>query len=228
MHYPSRVRKAFGPPFLLGITSLGSIALEQFHLIKIPILIVFVWVTSSAILSKYFHSLILFGVTTSSSPTGKSVLAYVTGRPVQTGFPMDFDTFNPLNASDSWVSSPFKVLILIVVFIPSALSCLAKSVRINVPFDGLPFTNCAVDMFGPFLIKEGRKELKRYGALFTCLASRAVHIECTCSMDTDSFIQALRQFIAKRGNIRILRCDNGSNFVGTQRELAKAFQEMDH
>ena len=52
-----------------------------------------------------------------------------------------------------------------------------------------PFTNCRVDMFGPFWIKEGRKELKRYGALSTCLASRVVHIECTCSMDTDSFIQ---------------------------------------
>ena len=91
--------------------------------------------------------------------------------------------------------------------------------------DGPPFTNCRVDMFGPFLIKE---VLKRYRALFTCLASTAVHIECTCSMDTDSFIQALRQFIAKKGNIRMLHCNNGSNFVRTQRELGKAFQEMDH
>ena len=47
-------------------------------------------------------------------------------------------------------------------------------------------------------------------------------------METDSFIQALRRFIARRGNIRILRWDSGSNFVGAQRELAKAFQEMDH
>ena len=30
--------------------------------------------------------------------------------------------------------------------------------------DKPPFTNCGVDMFGPFLIKEGRKELKRYRA----------------------------------------------------------------
>ena len=44
------------------------------------------------------------------------------------------------------------------------------------------FTNCGVDIFDPFLIKEGRKELKRYGTLFTCLSSRAVHIECTCSV----------------------------------------------
>ena len=94
--------------------------------------------------------------------------------------------------------------------------------------DEPPFTNCGVDMFGPFLIKEGRKELKRYGALFTCLSSRAVHIECTCSLETDSFIQALHRFVARRGNIRVLRNNNGSNFVGAQKELEKAYNEMDH
>ena len=62
--------------------------------------------------------------------------------------------------------------------------------------DESPFTNCGVDMFGPFLIKEGKKELKTYGTLFTCLSSRAVHIECTCSLETDSFIQALCRFVA--------------------------------
>ena len=93
--------------------------------------------------------------------------------------------------------------------------------------DELPFTNCGLEMFGPFLIKKGRKELKRYGALFTCLYSRAVHIECTCSLETDSFIQALRRFVARRGNIRVLRSKNGSNFVGAQKELGKAYKEMD-
>ena len=83
-------------------------------------------------------------------------------------------------------------------------------------------------MFGTFLIKEGRKELKRYRALFTCLSSRAVHIECTCSPETDSFIQALHRFVAQRGNIRVLCGDSGSNFVGAQKELEKACNEMDH
>ena len=59
-----------------------------------------------------------------------------------------------------------------------------------------PFTNCAVDYFGPFIIKEGRKELKRYGVLFTCMVSRAVHIEVAASLETDSFINALRRFIS--------------------------------
>ena len=45
--------------------------------------------------------------------------------------------------------------------------------------DSPPFTYCGVDMFGRFIIKEGRKELNRYGAMFTCLASRAVHTEIT-------------------------------------------------
>ena len=40
-----------------------------------------------------------------------------------------------------------------------------------------PFTYTGVEYFGPFIIKERRKVLKRYDALFTCLVSRAVHIE---------------------------------------------------
>ena len=94
--------------------------------------------------------------------------------------------------------------------------------------DSPPFTYCGVDMFGPFIIKEGRKELKRYGAMFTCLASRAVHIEITNSMETDSFILALRRFIARRGNVRSITSDNGTNFVGAHNELKKAFSEMNH
>ena len=90
-----------------------------------------------------------------------------------------------------------------------------------------PFTYCAVDMFGPFTIKEGRKELKRYGALFTCMASRAIHLESTNSMDADSFIQALRRFLARRGEVRSIRSDNGTNFIGAENELTKALKEMD-
>ena len=64
-----------------------------------------------------------------------------------------------------------------------------------------PFTYCRVDMFGPFIIKQRRSAVKRYGAMFTCVNTRAVRIEVTNSLDTDSFMQALRQIIARRGNI---------------------------
>ena len=91
-----------------------------------------------------------------------------------------------------------------------------------------PFTYLGVDMFGPFTIKEGRKELKRYIILFTCLSSPAVHLETCNTMETDSFIQALRRFIARRGVVTSIRSDNGGNFVGAERELKRALSELDH
>ena len=65
----------------------------------------------------------------------------------------------------------------------------------NLPYDRTtetpPFTYCGIDMFGPLYIKEKISELKRHGAMFVYLARRAVHIEVTHQIDTDSFIQEL-------------------------------------
>jgi hypothetical protein len=82
-----------------------------------------------------------------------------------------------------------------------------------------PFTCSGVDLFGPFVVKRGRTDLKRYGCIFTCLTVRAVHIEVVHSMDTDSFINALQRFICRRGQVRSIRSDNGSNFVCAAKEL---------
>lgn len=90
-----------------------------------------------------------------------------------------------------------------------------------------PFTYSAVDYFGPFLLKEGRKEVKIYGVLFTCMASCAIHIKTANTLEADSFINALRCFQAERGPIRQPRSDRGTNFVRAQRELHKALSEMD-
>ena len=102
----------------------------------------------------------------------------------------------------------------------------------ELPFDRLqeesPFTYCGVNLFGPFVICSKRKELKRYGVMFTCLCSRAIHIEVAHSLDTDSFLLTLRRFIGRRGNIRQMKSDNGSNFVGAVKELRKSFQDMNH
>nr|XP_021322660.1 uncharacterized protein LOC108179640 [Danio rerio] len=90
-----------------------------------------------------------------------------------------------------------------------------------------PFTCCGIDCFGPFIVKEGRKELKRYGLLFTCLCSRAVHIETLDDLTTDAFINALRVFVAIRGPVRQIRCDQGTNFMGARREFSDLLRGMD-
>ena len=90
----------------------------------------------------------------------------------------------------------------------------------DLPLDGLqpapPFTFCRVDYFGPFYIKDGRRELKRYGVLFTCLSLRAIHLETAKTLETDSILNALRRFLARRGPVRQLRSDQGTNLTGAQ------------
>lgn len=50
-----------------------------------------------------------------------------------------------------------------------------------------PFTYVGMDCFGPLYVKDGRKELKRYGLIITCLCSRAIHIEVVDDLSTDTF-----------------------------------------
>ena len=57
--------------------------------------------------------------------------------------------------------------------------------------------------------------------------SRAIHVETVNSLTADSFLNAFRRFIARRGQVRQLRSDQGTNFVGGRNLLQTAFFEMD-
>ena len=74
-------------------------------------------------------------------------------------------------------------------------------------------------------MKKGRKKLKRYGVLFTCLVTRAILLEVASSLETGSYINALCRFIWRHGLVH--RMSSGSNFVGARRELKKALAEVD-
>ncbi|XP_078346784.1 uncharacterized protein LOC144632053 [Oculina patagonica] len=87
-----------------------------------------------------------------------------------------------------------------------------------------PFSYVGLDVFGPWQVcarrtRGGLSNAKRWAVLFTCLSSRAIHIEVIESMDTSSFINALRRFLALRGPVIQIRSDCGSNFVGARNEL---------
>ena len=90
-----------------------------------------------------------------------------------------------------------------------------------------PFTHTGVDYFGPIEVKFLRRTLKRWCCLFTCLTTRAVHIEVAQSLDTESCLAAVTRFIARRGYPSTIISDNGTNFVGAAKELKAFMDEWD-
>lgn len=88
-----------------------------------------------------------------------------------------------------------------------------------------PFTFTGIDFFGPMTITVGRTHQKRYGVLFTCLTTRAVHLEIAGSLSSDSAIMALRRFIGRRGCPTELHSDNGTNLRGADIELQSAARQ---
>ena len=90
-----------------------------------------------------------------------------------------------------------------------------------------PFTHCGMDYFGPLEVTVGRRREKRYGVIFTCLTTRAVHLELAHDLTTDSTIMAIRRMSSRRGQPGVLYSDNGTNLRGADRELKEALQELD-
>ena len=89
------------------------------------------------------------------------------------------------------------------------------------------FTKTAVDFGGPFMTMQGRgrPRQKRYLCLFTCLASRAIHLEMAYGLDVDSFVNTLSRMINRRGIPEEMLSDNGTNFVAANKELCELYKD---
>jgi transposase InsO family protein len=75
-------------------------------------------------------------------------------------------------------------------------------------------------------ISIGRRREKRWGVIFTCFSTRAVHIELAASISTDSTILAIRKMAARRGLPYQIHTDNGTNFRGADRAMRRSLQSM--
>ncbi|XP_041449449.1 uncharacterized protein LOC121404235 [Drosophila obscura] len=87
-----------------------------------------------------------------------------------------------------------------------------------------PFTYTGVDFAGPFDVKSftGRacRISKGYVCVFVCFSTKAIHLEATSDLSTDTFLAAFARFVARRGCPHEVQSDNGRNFVGASRSLA--------
>lgn len=93
-----------------------------------------------------------------------------------------------------------------------------------------PFLNSGVDFAGPFDLKKFRGKCnstyKSYFAIFVCFSTKAVHLEVVIDLSTAAFIAAFRRFISRRGMVKNLFSDCGTNFVGAKTRITRSLSEV--
>jgi len=85
-----------------------------------------------------------------------------------------------------------------------------------------PFSVTGVDFAGPLIIRSGIRRvvgIKAWIAVFVCFVTRAIHLEIVEDLTSKSFIASLRRFMSRRGRCTTIYSDNGTNFVGAEKEL---------
>ena len=88
-----------------------------------------------------------------------------------------------------------------------------------------PFAVCGVDYSGPHYVKQGRSSLKVWIALFTCMVSRAIHLEIVPNLSSEAFLQVLETMSWKKAPPKVLLSDNATCFTGANKILLELSKE---
>ena len=91
------------------------------------------------------------------------------------------------------------------------------------------FTQISVDFGGPFITMQGRgkRRVKRWLCLFSCLLSRAIHLEMAYGLDTNSFLRCLTRMARDWGYPQEIVSDCSTNFIGAVQELQELVNQLD-
>ena len=92
--------------------------------------------------------------------------------------------------------------------------------------DGPPFVNTGVDFAGPLYVQNGTQDeqIKAYVCLFTCAATRAVHLELTPDLSAATFLLAFRRITSRRGIPSVMISDNAKVFQSASSVIKKVVQ----
>ncbi|KRZ75233.1 hypothetical protein T10_10221 [Trichinella papuae] len=95
-----------------------------------------------------------------------------------------------------------------------------------------PFSHTGVDFAGPLFVRpevQGRDTgaNKAYVCIFTCLTTRASHLELLREQTTDTFLQGLQRFISRRGRPRVIQSDNFRSFKLADTFIQCMFRDPD-
>ena len=89
------------------------------------------------------------------------------------------------------------------------------------------FSHTGVDYTGEISIRRSlgsRDKLKAYIVVFTCLVTRAVHLEIVLSNSTQEFLMAFRRFINSKGFPQVVHSDNALCFKRAAKEIQSTLE----
>ena len=83
-----------------------------------------------------------------------------------------------------------------------------------------PFQHVGLDYMGPIVVKNlsGNRQ-KTWVCLYSCLCTRAIHLEYVTLLSAESFLACLQRFVARRAFPSSIYCDNASQFTLVKRTL---------
>ena len=88
------------------------------------------------------------------------------------------------------------------------------------------FETTGLDFIGPFPVKNNGKLFSRYVLLFTCLVVRAVHLEVSKDLSTDSTLNCIKRFVSRRGKSIKIISDSGKSFFGLNNSLQSSIADL--
>ncbi|KRX52239.1 hypothetical protein T09_3391 [Trichinella sp. T9] len=98
--------------------------------------------------------------------------------------------------------------------------------------ESAPFSHTGVDFAGPLYTRSDTRARnpctnKTYISVFTCMVTRAVHLEIVREQTASCFLNALRRFISRRGRPRVIQSDNFRSFKLADEFLRRLFQSAE-
>ena len=84
-----------------------------------------------------------------------------------------------------------------------------------------------MDLWGPIIIrddciKKGPRVLKKvYGVIYSCALTRAVHLDVAIDYSTEAILHTVRRLMARRGMVRRIISDPGTQLKGACSELKR-------
>lgn len=108
-----------------------------------------------------------------------------------------------------------------------------------------PFSRVGVDFAGPFEIRKSMGKMlplrkaaqqdyrkpntiKAWIVVYVCLVTKAVHLDVTTGLTVEEFLETFAKMTSRRGKCSEMWSDNGTTFVGANRELQRVLEEWNN